>query len=369
MDYERRRLLRLAGLTTASTIGVAGCLDSIGGNGDDDGDADNGGDDPDDNATETASETSTDEDEETESTDELEAFSPVYRPWLATDGDELQFASITASALEDRPLYEEATAASQTDDVDPMVRLPLIGVITGIGGLRAAEFNTSLDRIVGGYEDGGDFAADDLETTIDRFLAVDDSFVFFGDVDTDEITAILTEPENSYATEFERVDEREVFDVYQPVDAESESAHAFAVGDDAIVLSTTDDDPVAAMGRLLDARIDGVGRATDDFSDLGWLLETAGEGEVVFADHTRPDTDQSADGELTGFLGGLTYEGETRASSDLGMAFTRLPAERESALKELYGNTADDVSFEFGDDRLAASATWADVDAVLPGDD
>lgn len=235
--------------------------------------------------------------------------------------------------------------------------------------VTSGRVNTSLGRIVGGYEDGGDFAADDLETTIDRFLTVDDSFVFFGDVDTDEITARLTEPENSYATEFERVDERGVFDVYGPVDAESESAQAFAVGDDVIVLSTTDDDPVAAVGRLLDARIDGVGRATDDFSDLGWLLETAGEGEVVFADYSRPDADRSSDGVLIGFLAGLTYEGETGASGDLGMAFTRLPAERESALEDLYGDTADDVSFEFGDDRVAASATWADVDAVLEGGD
>lgn len=382
MNLDRRRLLELAGVTaTASVASLAGCTSGS--------DGDNGGDNGEGSA-ENGSESDGDEGEndsepadETESTDDeyvVRRGDPVSKPWLSTGG--AQFASLTATALADRPVLEDAVAATELENDDPLLRLPLVGVIEPVSTLQSVRFDdASLGRVVADSRDGdgGDFARESLETSLDTLVLVDDVYVFVGDVDADEIATALTEPGDRSETAFERTDGIGPFDVYRPVESDSGPDQTFAVGPDAIVFSSVDEtadadaDSSARVTRAVETRVGARERAIDRIDDLEWVIETGGTGQIVFGTYGEASDDSDAepsDDAGSDFAGSLTFEGETGATGEYAAAFEgSVPTDGRDELGAAFGATADDSSLEIDDDRLTASATWADVDAVLEGGD
>ena len=350
MNANRRRLLQLTGLTAAaSTAGLAGCL------GDDDDDA-NGGDD-----------------------DDSPSY-PSYERWLAASDDELMFAYLDQAALEDVPSFDETEApfgegdGELTGEDDLMLEMAAVGSLVVGLGVGIGLWGTGLDGII--EIDAEGTAEADFETSIDELLVVNESYVLAGEIDTEEITETLThEPDDQFSMEavYEQTDERHGFELYEP--AEDEMSPTIAVSEDAIVFAAADGDidTVDAVTQPLAVNAGDADGATDTLENVGWLLETAGNGQIVFGmsggleeAEDEVGEDEVAEDELegaTGLVSSLTIDGDV--SAEVAMTFEEsIDDDTEAKLEERLGTSADDVTFDVDDDRASVSAVWDSTDVL-----
>lgn len=393
MTLERRELLRLAGATTvASTAGIAGCL----------GDSD-----------------STDDD----AGDEKSTPAP-YRNWLVTDDqDELFVAYVDWDRLEDLDAADTELGANRTNSAgsadpmaneeDVMLAAPLMGTFfvafgvmgtlgTGLEGLLGSGgFGATGSGATGTDGEDGEAADEDgerFETSVDDVFWVNDAYVMTGSIDTDEIHETLTrQPESEYGlkTVYERSEDIGEFDVYEPVDGDSEYAtteSAIGVSESAVVFSMgSEGESVEQLRGPLEAYSDETTRAVDEHEDLNWLVKTAGSGHVVFGAYgdLEEQADSAPEGgeaeleigenekydELSGangFVGSLTIDGSTESSGTFAAVFDDIDAATEADLEASLGSSTDDADLEFDDDRVVATATWDEnalAESDVAGDD
>ncbi|QSW99488.1 hypothetical protein [Haloterrigena alkaliphila] len=395
MTLERRELLRLAGATTvASTVGIAGCL---------------GGSDP------------TDDD----AGDENSTSAP-YRNWLVTDEEDGLFVAYAdwdrLEALEAADTEVGANRTESPDDANPMANeedvmlaAPLMGTFFVAFGVMGT-LGTGLEGLLGGAGSGamggagtetgtdgedGEAADEDgerFETSVDDLFWVNDAYVITGSIDTGEIHETLTrQPESEYGlkTVYERSEGIGEFDVYEPVDGDSEYATtetAIGVSEDAVVFSMgSEGESVEQLRGPLEAYSGETKRTVDQHEDLNWLVETAGSGHVVFGaygDLEQQDEPASEEGEAeleigenetydelagaNGFVGSLTIDGSTESSGTFAAVFDDIDTETKADLEASLGSSTDDATLEFDDDRVVATATWDEnalEESDVAGDD
>lgn len=256
-----------------------------------------------------------------------------------------------------------------------MLDLPFAGahyVLLTVSNLQYDD--RSLDRVVTGEYETGDFARADLETSIDGLVHFDQVFVLFGDVDAEEIDAELTDPETRFETTFERVDELDSFDLYQPAESGADFDQTFAVGSEAIVFASANDrtatDSIETVIEVLETRLYGRERAVDRIDDLRWLIETGGTGQLVLGEYGEDESAGSSDDEMTQFVSSLTYDGATSASTEFAIVVDRdIPEEERIGLESDLGADAETASVDVDGDRVSATASWDDLDAVLETDE
>ncbi|MFP8953826.1 hypothetical protein ACLI4Z_12795 [Natrialbaceae archaeon A-arb3/5] len=349
MSFNRREVLGIAGgLAASSTVGLAGCLDTVGIGG-------NGG------------------------------TTPSYNGWLGSEDDSLTFAYAdwrAFSEFDDPDDEGEDPEDEWLDEDDFLLGMPLAGLLViGLGagfGLSGTGLEPLLELE---DEDDADETADDLETEIDELLWLNESFVLAGDVDVDEIEATLTEtPDDEFAagTEYERTDELGDYNLYEPIvdgDASfniSFAADAIAVGDDAIIFadgSEEEDDATDAVEAAVETDAGETPLATDNIDEFEWLLETAGHGHLVFGAYDDFDEDEEDDlvdeadeddelDDATGLVASLTIEDGESASGEFAATFDELDEETESEIEGEFEDSSADVEFEIDDTRVTASASW-----------
>lgn len=358
MALDRRTLLKLTGATAAaSTTGLAGCLDTVGLGGDEG----TGGN------------------------------YPSYEGWLTPVDETIEFAFLEWAALEEFDDFEDETddlvASDAADDdsddsgdsdlvdeEDPMLQAPAVGAVLVAISVEFGLWGTGLAGIATTNDDTDRQTAVDFETTIDELLLVNNGIVLVGDVDTAEIVEKVTsEPEDEYAmkTSYERTDEYGGYEIYEPVGDEdrfgSSPDNAIAVGDDAIVFSDGTEATAAAddVRTLLAVREGDGDRATDALAEFGWLLETAGDGQMVFGSYGDTEDDSTADPEeaaesefqnAIGLVSSLSIGNEV--TGEFAAVFETIDDETEANLEAELGTSAKDVSIEVDGDRVSASATW-----------
>lgn len=360
MDLDRRKLLELAGLSATVSLGtMAGCLDTVGLG--EDGDGGNG--------------------------------TPAYARWLPwdEDTDETFVAYVDWSTLEEFEDFEPAPEPEDPEDgpdedrfehEDPMLEIPAFSVMivalwggfgligTGLSGLLAT----------GDTETDGDVP--DFESSLDEFVMVNGAFVLAGDIDTEEIHDALTEsPEDGLGMkiEYERTDERNGFDIYEPAESDGEDDsldvsmgqdNAIAVSDEAIVFANggEETDAIDALGGPIEAYDGDRDRAIDRNDDLWWLLETAGHGHMAFGGYSDLDEEDDADldesdefeelANATGIVASLSIESESSSTGEFAAVFEELTEDTEAEIEDTFGASAEEVTHDIGDDRVSVSATW-----------
>ncbi|ELY49307.1 hypothetical protein [Natronolimnohabitans innermongolicus] len=366
MNLNRRDVLQFgSAAAAASTVGLSGCL-----SGDDDG------------ATETGDENDAD------GLDWDDGDYPSYGSWLPAAEDAM-LVSIEWDALEDLEAFEAGdrgeSSRNGSEDVenalvaadDGLLSLPTTGAMSGLQTLQLVDYSSrGLGRVVDATDADSardDLARDDLETSLDRLLVVNGTIVCTGDVETDELEAELTTSSFSYDPEFDPTDEIGEFAIYELDEAGVGATETFAVSPDAVVYSSGSDTSRSDVVRVVEAKTGERNRFADEIERFGWLLETVGEGEIVFAQYGDDETDDSAETDdepdaADGFASALTFDGDGGASAEAALVFTDGDGgESDVDEDEGFGHSADDV--EFGDEnesqRGTVSATWDDLAATL----
>ncbi|WP_440771738.1 hypothetical protein [Natronorubrum sp. DTA28] len=362
MNPDRRRVLRLAGATTAASMAaLAGCTSA-----DDGDDGGNGDDDNDENG-------DTDEEAEPESEGSESTTYPTYERWLASDADgELLFSYVDWAGLEtfeddtDEPMPDD----DHTDAEDPMIQLPMVGLFVASITAGFAIPGTGLDRIVD-MED--DLAAADAETMLEELLVVNETVLFLGDVATDEVADALTETsDDPYAvgTTFRHVEDFGDFELYES-EADDDgfgdpSDQAVAVGADAILLASDSEaaDGIDHVRSVLETEAGDRERATDEREAFDWTLETAGEGHVALGMYGGEEDLDDVE-EATAIVSSLAFDADGSAEGDFAATFETIDDETETELEAELGATADDLTLEIESDRVTARGSWdADNDAL-----
>ncbi|MCU4743768.1 hypothetical protein [Natronoglomus mannanivorans] len=294
---------------------------------------------------------------------------PAYSQWLTLDDGGLEFTSVDWASLETyvegelETILDDDTDVPAEYDADPMIALPSDGMLSAyfFVGLDLVEYG--LARLL---------EEDAFESTIEGLVQLNEAFVVTGTIEPAEIDDRLTaEPELEFIRRMERTDEIGEYDVYTPVEGESDAA--IAVGGDALVIdtgggrtdeATDENDPVTILQRTIGASEGNVERATDESEAFEWLVESAGRGDVVVGQYGDP-SDTNADStfealeDAEGLVSSLTVEDEETSTGD----FAAIVAEpNEDALEELLGASADEQSVDIDGDRVTATATWREVD-------
>ncbi|WP_226007754.1 hypothetical protein [Natrinema salinisoli] len=356
MNITRRNVLKFTGVSAAT--GLAGCLDSTGEGGNGDG-------------------------------SEL----PSYHRWLtADDNGEVGYVYVDWSVFEETDTGNQTTNDESDTDAegDPMIGLPISGAVAAafvVGfGLSAYGLGGLITYGQSGNETDG---SEDLNSSVEAMLLTNRAVVMTGDIDTDAVDEALTaEPEGfSFAKQYEQTDEIGDYDAYTP--ANEESRDAIAVGDGAILFTLEQDvdDPIAAIRTPIEAAAGDTTRATDEINDFGWLVSSAGRGDLVFGGYggefesgsgaqetDRGDnfTDGESGGEeafdmehteLDGLEGGVSSlsfgENRERATGK----FAALLGDADAGtLEASLASSATESTVEIKDGRVTASATWESLE-------
>lgn len=322
MSYDRRTILKLTGATAAaSATGLAGCMDLLS-SGDDD---------------------------------------PGYDTWVADDEDGFYVAAVDWEAFQEVDELESDRDDEDEDEVeteDPMLETPMIGgalVAVSVGWGLAG---TGLESLVDEEEEA-------FDATVDEVIYVDDGFVLHGAFEVDELADALEDDEDDVA--YEASGDAEGYDVYELAENDTEFLSppgAIGVNEDAIVVADVDadDEPVAALEDLLAVGAGDGDRAVETNDDFAWLVEEAGDGDLLIGFYgEEPDETDDGDGlfgETTGLLASFSLEGDGSASADFAATFDAIDDELEAELEADLGSSADEVELELEDDRVSASASW-----------
>ncbi|WP_306059780.1 hypothetical protein [Natronococcus wangiae] len=362
MTLNRRTLLELTGAMAAASVGTtAGCLETVG--------LENDGDSEDDGEV------------------------PAYADWLRVDENgRVGFVYVDWEALEaldDSGPNPEANEESEEwqDHEDAMVAYPMLGAVIGVITASLGLWGTGLEGVVqpSTDEDADESTGADFETNVEEFIIVNEAIVLAGEIDAEEVDAELTTaPDDAFSmkSEYERTGEIGAFDRYERVEDDAMGPAVLAVNEEAIVFAVGDDDDTDAAEVVrgpIEAREGET--AADENSDVEWLLEEAGHGQLVLGgygeDLDEPVDDEPADepvdnetaddeasvsdaefAELEGLIGicsslELEADGATGAFAAID---DDLPDEDE--LEDVLGTSAAEATLEVDDDRVTASATW-----------
>ncbi|AFZ71917.1 hypothetical protein SAMN05443661_11551 [Natronobacterium gregoryi] len=289
---------------------------------------------------------------------------PTYSQWLALEDDGLEFVFVDWANVGDEAIVEleeadpdEEVPAEYEDD--PMVAPASEGLLSAYFFLGVDLAQYRLGRLLDDE--------DAFESTVEGLLRTTDAFVVSGEMQPEEIDEQLTaEPEIEFLRQLERTDEIGEFDVYTPVEGDDV---AVGVGTDAIVVADGEaDTPETALETLVGAWEGDVERAIEESESFAWLLEAAGDGEVVVGQYG--DRVAATDGALVdmafeeledaeGVVSSLTPENEDTAS---GAFAAIVDGPDEDALGELLGSSADQQSITIVNDQVVAAGTWSEVE-------
>ncbi|TYL38088.1 hypothetical protein CV102_12840 [Natronococcus pandeyae] len=326
MTLGRRELLGLAGATaTVAAVGTAGCLPVSA----------------------------------QEEGDEL----PTYSRWLTIDDGGLEFVHVDWAALEGF-VGDELEEAGPDEEVPEEFRAdPMIAPVSD--GLLRAYFFVGLD--LAQYRLGRLLDVDDeFESTVEGLLLTDDAFVVTGEMVTEEIDARLTaEPEAEFIRQLERTDDIGGYDVYTPVEGDTDAA--VAVDSDALVVVDGEDgEPTATLETTIGASTGDVERATDESGAFEWVVSSAGEGDVAVGQYgpvagTQPNGEGLVDfgfdelEDAEAIVSSLAVEDEETSTGEFAAV---VDEPDEAALEELLGASGDEQSVDVDGDRVTATATW-----------
>lgn len=286
---------------------------------------------------------------------------PAYSEWLAIDDDGLEFVFVDWATLEE-DVTDELEEAQPGEEVpaeyeaDPMVAPVSEGMLSAyfVVGLDLARYR------LGGLLDEGAF-----DTTVEDVIQTPETVVLAGDVQREEIDDQLTaEPELEFVRQLEQTDEVGDYDVYTPLEG---NEAAIGVGDDALVVVDEVDDPTARLERTIEVSAGDDTRAVEASASFEWLVETAGDGDVVIGQYGDRVAAADALVDMTfaeledaeGVVSSFTIVDEETSSGEFA-AIVDDPD--EAALESLLGASADEASVDVDGDRVTATGTWrADV--------
>lgn len=333
-EISRRRLLQTSGAVAATA--VAGCS-GLSGNGGDDG---NGG-----------------------------GGLPDYEQYLSVSDDEVFFAYADFEGLEEFEDGEESSGDGDMEDIDePLLAAPLGGIFLLA---LSAGFTLAPAGLGGLLEMQGE---SDLESEGNQVLLVNGTTVVVGDLDTDEIGSTLTEEpadDNFFGVQYEESGEIGDYTVYTPVEGDNS---VFAVGDSELLAAQER----SGLQSVVDA-INGDGRATDEFDEFEWLLETAGDGLVAFGGYgpdgfegpegsgsgdgsgggETPDPEQELGevGDANGLVSSLSFT-DSSVDAVLAASFDDLDDSQQENIESEFESDRTEVSLTFDGGRLTAEATY-----------
>ena len=286
---------------------------------------------------------------------------PTYSEWLGADDDGLEFVAVdwasvaeyVTDELEEAQPGEEVPAEYEAD--------PMVAPVSE--GMLSAYFVVGLDLAryrLGGLLDEGAF-----DTTVEDVIQTPETVVLAGDVQREEIDDQLTaEPELEFVRQLEQTDEVGDYDVYTPLEG---NEAAIGVGDDALVVVDEVDDPTARLETAIEVSVGDDTRAVEASESLEWLVETAGDGDVVIGQYGDRVAAADALVDMTfaeledaeGVVSSFTIVDEETSSGEFA-AIVDDPD--EAALESLLGASADEASVDVDGDRVTATGTWrADV--------
>ena len=334
-NLSRRRLLQASGAVAATA--VAGCSD-LTGNGGNNG---NGGSLPD------------------------------YQQYLSTSDDEVFFAYADFEGLEQFEDGEGGSGGGSMEDInEPLLAAPLGGIFL----LAFSAGFTLAPAGLGGLIDTQNES--DLESEGNQVLLVNGTTVVVGELNTDEIGTTLTEEpadDNFFGVQYEENGELGEYTLYTPVDGDSS---VFAVGEGELLAAQEQ----SGIESVVDA-IGGDGRATDEFDEFEWLLETAGDGLVAFGGYgpdgfespegsaggdggggrgsQTPDPEQELGkvGDANGLVSSLSFT-ESSVDAVLAASFEELNDSQQETIETEFESDRTDVSLSFDGSRLTAEATY-----------
>ncbi|AXR79730.1 hypothetical protein [Natrarchaeobaculum sulfurireducens] len=284
----------------------------------------------------------------------------TYTDWLETD-DSLEFvavdwASVAEYVTDELEAAQPGEAVPTEYEADPMVA-PVSE------GMLSAYFVVGLD--LAQYGLGGLLDEDAFDTTVEDVIQTAEMVVLAGDIQREEIDDRLTaEPELEFVRQLEQTDEVGDDDVYTPVEGNDV---AIGVGDDALVVVDEVDEPTARLERAIEVSAGDDTRAVEASESLEWLVETAGDGDVVVGQYGDRVATADALVDMTyaeledaeGIVSSLTVVDEETSTGEFA-AIVDDPD--EVALEDLLGISADEASVDVDGDRVTATGTWrADV--------
>jgi hypothetical protein len=276
---------------------------------------------------------------------------------------------------------------------DPMLSAAVGGLFLIGFGVGFGLYGTGLNGIITYEQEDGDDeesestsskTAADYTSSVDKIIAVNDQFVLLGDIDTAEISEAVS---GSALVKREGLDD---YTVYGPeeVDSEEQSGSSFssgtgsgiAVNSEAIIMF--DAKNREALETLVATKAGESTRATEANSDLEWLINTAGSGDLVFGGYGSQledeDSSQSQTGSQSetdseessldiesaiGFSSGLTFDGSSSTTGSMAVQFEKsidqLDQSKIDKLRAETGSTASEQSVEIDGKRLTATATWS----------
>jgi hypothetical protein len=325
---------------------------------------------------------------------------PEYARWVpaeSIDTDGAFFIYYDWSALEDFEDLEESLPDDHDDiggyqpggetpeGVDQLLLTPVfVGAFGALAigfSLIPYEFVGDLISDISGEEmstdDGMDSGPDIGETT--GTLMTGDAVVFEGNFDVD---AIAEAAEN-----YEAVDERDDFTIYEGTEGDfiSVEGYAFGASEDAIVLSILEGEGRSAVDTMLDTRAGDTDRMADRSDDAEWALGTAGHGHIAVGawgdleSNTKgSDDEMDLESDPEDSLADLEDLGETDgevyslavSNEDLtgrmaaGYSDEEEMPERETVESQL-GNTADERDISLDGTRLSVTGRW-DISQSTP---
>jgi len=282
---------------------------------------------------------------------------PAYSRWLTLEDGRLEFTVVDWAALEEyvEDEFEDADpdeSVPEEFEDDPMVAPASEGLLSTYFFVALSLAPFGLGRLL---------EVEAFDSTVERSLEVNEVVVTTGEFVREEIDERLTaEPVAEFMRQLEATDAIGGYDVYTPVEGEADAA--IAVSDDALVFAVDDDDPIATLETAIDVAAGDVPRVTDDSERFAWLLETAGDGDVVvgeYGDLADPTFDFAGLEDAEGVITAYTVEDEETLAGDFAAI---VDAPDEATLEDVVGASADEVALEVEDDRVIATGTWRDVE-------
>ena len=332
----------------AGSVALAGCLDETGEG--DESEAEDGA---------TADETATD----------VRSL-PAYADWLPDDGPVLfSYANLAGSG-------EVGGGGFSLDDSvdDPLVAFPseVGGAAVGLSVLSLA--STNLSAVVD--------PETATESSADELLAVNEAVVLTGALDLEELDERLTDDSTPFAAAYEQSGTVHGFDRYEPTDIPEQVADAPVVAiSETTALVAPDEDQ---LERVAEAPDTDRPQIAEEDETTAWLLEQAGEGDIVFGtigpvqegEYTLDDITAFTDNELQfepavgeDVVTAIEVDAET-ATVDARFALTadELSEDTRTTVETTLGSAAADATVAVDGDRATANGTYDAEEIGTMGD-
>jgi len=299
---------------------------------------------------------------------------PDYQQYLSVADDEVFFAYADFEGLEQFEDGEGGSGGGNMEDInEPLLAAPLGGIFL----LALSAGFTLAPAGLGGLIDTQ--GESELESEGNQVLLVNGTTVVVGELNTDEISTKLTEEpadDSFFAVQYEESGELGEYALYTPVEGDSS---VFAVGEGELLAAQEQ----SGIESVVDA-IGGDGRATDEFDEFEWLLETAGDGLVAFGGYgpdgfegpegssggdggggdggggsQTPDPEQElgAVGDANGVVSSLSFT-DSSVDAVLAASFEELNDSQQETIETEFESDRTDVSLSFDGGRLTAEATY-----------